>query len=87
MLLRPEMRVHKRASDLLAALVAARVDSRSTLAAKWAQTPGFLRQELAACMQKGGAGALLQAWGALQAEAAAAAVPAASGEGKKKHKK
>lgn len=87
MLLRPDMRVHIRASDLLAALVAAQVDSRASLAAKWAQSPGFLRQELAACMQKGAAGALLQAWAALQAEAAAAAAPAALAEKKKKRKK
>ena len=79
MLLRPDMRVHKRVSELLAALGAARVDSRASLAAKWAQAPGFLRHELAQCMQKGCAGALLQAWEALQAEAAAgaAAAPAA----------
>lgn len=88
MLLRPDMRVHKRASDLLAALVAARVDSRASMAAKWAGSPSFLRQELAACMQKGAAGTLLQAWGALQAEAAAAAAaPAAAAERKKKRKK
>lgn len=72
---------------MLAALVAAQVDSRASLAAKWAQSPGFLRQELAACMQKGAAGALLQAWAALQAEAAAAAAPAALAEKKKKRKK
>ena len=70
MLLRADMRVHKRVAELLAVLGAARVDSRASLAAKWAQAPGFLRHELAQCMQKGGSGALLQAWGALQAEAA-----------------
>jgi hypothetical protein len=72
------MRVHKRVSELLAALGAARVDSCASLAAKWAQASGFLRHELAQCMQKGCSGALLQAWEALQAEAAAgAAGPAA----------
>lgn len=87
MLLRPEMRVHKRASDLLAALGAACVDSRAALAAKWAQAPGFLRHELAQCMQKGFAGVLLQAWEALQAEAAAKAPPTAAAGGKKKKSK
>ena len=78
MLLRPDMRVHKRAAELLAALVAARVDSRASLAAKWAAAPAFLRRELAQCMQKGCDGALLQAWGALQTEAAAGPPPPAA---------
>ena len=78
MLLRADMRVHKRVSELLAALGAARVDSRASLAAKWAQAPGFLRHELVQCMQKGCSGALLQAWEGLQAEASTgAAAPAA----------
>lgn len=87
MLLRPEMRVHKRASDLLAALTAARVDCRSALAAKWAQSPGFLRHELSQCMQKGCAGALLQAWEALRAEAEAPQPAADAAAAKKKKKK
>ena len=87
MLLRPDMRVHKRASDLLAALTAARVDSRATLAAKWVQSPGFLRHELSQCMQKGCAGALLQAWEALRAEAQAAQPATDATAGKKKKKK
>lgn len=87
MLLRPEMRVHKRASDLLAALGAARVDSRAALAAKWAQSPGFLRHELSQCMQKGCAAALLQAWEALRAEADAPPPAADAAATKKKKKK
>lgn len=92
MLLRPELRVHKRAGELLAALGSApRVDSRSSLAARWAASPGFLRHELAQCMQKGCAAALLQAWERLRAEAAAApaaaAAAAAGGKQKKRKKK
>lgn len=87
MLLRPDLRVHKRAGELLAALQAARVDSRASLAAKWAASPGFLRHELTQCMQKGCAGALLQAWEALQAEAAAEAPPAAAAAAASKKRK
>jgi ATP-dependent RNA helicase DHX37/DHR1 len=86
MLLRPELRVHKRAAELLAALSAAQVDSRAGLAAKWAAAPGFLRHELSQCMQKGGGGALLAAWDVLRAEAAAAA-PAAQEVKQRKQKK
>jgi hypothetical protein len=89
MLLRPELRVHRRAADLLAALAAAQVDSRAALAARWAASPGLLRPELAACMQKGLGGALLAAWDALRAEAAAQETPAAAAPkgGKKKRQR
>lgn len=87
MLLRPDLRVHKRAAELLAALTATRVDSRASLAAKWAQSPGFLRHELGQCMQKGCGGALLAGWEALQAEAAAAVAPAAAASGGSRMKK
>ena len=72
MLARPDARVHRRAGELLAALQAARVDSRATLAAKWRQSPLWLQPELAQWLQKAAAPALLQIWPELLAEAGAA---------------
>lgn len=71
MLARSDTRVHKRADELLAALRAAQVDSRASLAAKWRASPRWLHHELAQWLQKGAAPALLQLWPQLVAEAGA----------------
>ena len=69
---KPEMRVHKRVADLVAALAAAGVDTKAALAAAWQADPGFLVGELEAWVQKGGEGRLRAAWAGLVAESAAA---------------
>eukprot|EP00873_Tetraselmis_striata_P022552 jgi/Tetstr1/442816/TSEL_030900.t1 len=67
---RPENQAQKRVGQLVGALEAAGVQSRSALAAVWAAKPGFLRSELQDWLRKGRAPALDQLWPALLAEAA-----------------
>lgn len=70
MLARPDTRVHKRAGELLAALKAARVDSRAALAAKWQASPRWLQPEMGQWLQKGGDAALMKLWPDVLKEAA-----------------
>lgn len=64
------VQAQKRVGQLVGALEAAGVQSRSALAAVWAAKPGFLRSELQDWLRKGRAPALDQLWPALLAEAA-----------------
>lgn len=70
---RPDMRMHKRVAELLAALERAHVDSKAALAAQWRRNPEFLKREMAQWLQKGGAGVLESVWHSLLRESGAVA--------------
>jgi ATP-dependent RNA helicase DHX37/DHR1 len=65
---RPEMRGVPRVGELVGALVAARVDSRASLAAAWRARPGLLQAELAAWLPRAKQPLLLERWPALLEE-------------------
>ncbi|GIL84929.1 hypothetical protein Vretifemale_13516, partial [Volvox reticuliferus] len=76
MLLRPELRGVARVGELVGALVRAKVDSRSSLAAAWRSSqPTLLQRELAAWLPKAQQPVLLRLWPRMVAEATAGAPP------------
>ncbi|GIL53593.1 hypothetical protein Vafri_9207 [Volvox africanus] len=76
MLLRPELRGVARVGELVGALVRAKVDSRSSLAAAWRSSqPTLLQRELAAWLPRAQHVLLLRLWPQLVADATAAAAP------------
>ena len=69
---KPEMRMHRRVTDLIAALLKRHedvgVDSKKALAAAWKKDRNFLKMELKEWVQKGAAARLEAAWPGLLAE-------------------
>lgn len=71
MVLRPEMRMHKRVAELLSGLTTAKVDRKAALAGKWAKDPTFLKAELRLWMKKGAEGQVDKVWNNLLVESGA----------------